>query len=306
MKVSVVTTLYLSEAYIKAFYSRIKQAVTQVSNEYEVIFVNDGSPDGSKEKVLQLLGDEPAIRLVDLSRNFGHHKAIMAGLMYATGDLIFQIDVDLEEEPEILLPFYKKMRETDADVVYGVQGKRKGSWLERVLGGLYYHIFNFLSDVRMPPNLLIARLMTRQYVDALLEHKEYELDLGGLWSITGFTQVPVVVRKLSKGTTSYTPRKRVALAVRSIAAFSNRPLILIATIGLAVLVLAFLYFVYISWVYFIVGKPPDGFTTLILSVWFLGGMILLSLGVIAVYLSIIFIETKKRPYVIVRRVYGGE
>lgn len=306
MKVSVVTSLYLSESYIEAFYVRVKQAVRQITSEYEVIFVNDGSPDGSKDRVLKLLSEEPAIRLVDLSRNFGHHKAIMAGLMHATGDLIFQIDVDLEEEPEILLPFYTKMKETGADVVYGVQDKRKGDWLERVMGGLFYHMFNFLSDVRMPPNLLIARLMTRQYVNALLEHKEYELDLGGLWSITGFNQVPVVVHKLSKGITSYTPGKRLALAVRSITAFSNRPLLLIAAVGLGVLVLAFLYFVYISWVYLTAGKPPDGFTTLILSIWFLGGMTLLALGVIAIYLSTIFIETKKRPYVIVRKVYGGE
>ena len=179
--------------------------------------------------------------------------------------------------------------------------------LDRALvGGLFYRFFNFLSDVNMPPNLLMARLMTRGYVDALLLHKEYELDLGGLWSITGFNQVPFTVRKHSKGKTTYSPRKRFALAVRSITAFSNKPLILIAAIGTGILFLAFLYFVYILWVYFRVGQPPDGFTTLVLSVWFLGGLMMFSLGVVAIYISIIFTETKRRPYTIVRQIYRGE
>lgn len=303
MKLSIVTTLYYSAPYIEEFYKRVSASAKAVIADYEIVLVNDGSPDDSLERAVALSKQDDRVQVVDLSRNFGHHKALMTGLMHASGDLIFQIDVDLEEEPEILEAFYKEMKKTGADVAYGVQDKRKGGLFERIFGGLFYAIFNFLTDIRYPPNLLIARLMTRRFVDALLLHKEKELDLGGLWTVTGFSQVPVTVHKLSKGTTTYSGRKRLALAVRSITAFSNRPLVLIAAIGTLVLFLAFLYFVYITWVYFYVGRPPDGFTTLILSVWFLGGMTIFSLGIIAIYISIIFTETKNRPYTIVRQIY---
>jgi putative glycosyltransferase len=306
MDLSIVSSLYYSAPYIELFYRRTTATAKKIGKDYEIIFVNDGSPDHSRELAIELTKNDPHVQLIDLSRNFGHHKAIMTGLMHARGDLVFQIDVDLEEEPEMLEAFHQELIKTQADVVYGVQDKRKGSLFEKVFGGLFYKCFNFLSNINMPPNLLIARLMTRRYVDALLQHKEYELDLGGLWSITGFNQMPLTVRKHSKGKTTYSPRKRFALAVRSITAFSNKPLILIAAIGSGILFLAFLYFVYILWVYFWVGQPPDGFTTLVLSVWFLGGLMMFSLGVVAIYISIIFSETKRRPYTIVRQIYRSE
>lgn len=306
MDLSIVTSLYHSAPYVEEFYRRASDVAKKITKDYEILFVNDGSPDNAGELAIGLTNSDPRVQVIDLSRNFGHHKAIMTGLMHAKGDLIFQIDVDLEEEPEMLEAFNHELLKTGADVVYGVQDKRKGGLFEKMFGGLFYRLFNFLSNVKMPPNLLIARLMTRRYVEALLQHKEYELDLGGLWSITGFQQVPLTVHKHSKGETTYSPTKRLALAIRSITAFSNRPLILIAALGSVILLMAFVYFIYILWVYFAVGQPPDGFTTLVLSVWFLGGVMIFSLGVVAIYISIIFTETKNRPYTIVRQIYRNE
>lgn len=306
MKLSIVTTLYYSAAYIGEFYSRVVKCATAITQDYEIIFVNDGSPDDSLDRAVAISNSNSRVKVVDLSRNFGHHKAIMTGLMHTQSDLVFQIDVDLEEEPEILTAFYAELQKTGADVAYGVQERRKGGLFERIFGSFYYSLFNFLTDIKMPPNLLIARLMTRRYVNALLQHKENEVDLGGLWSSTGFTQVPIVVKKRSKGTTTYNAARRIGLAVRSITAFSNRPLMMIAAIGTGILFMAIAYFIYILWVYFSVGRPPDGFTTLVLSVWFLGGMTIFALGVISIYLSIIFVETKNRPYTIVRRIYKKE
>ena len=180
MDLSIVSSLYYSAPYIEVFYRRTTATAKKIGKDYEIIFVNDGSPDHSRELAIEITKNDPHVQLIDLSRNFGHHKAIMTGLMHARGDLVFQIDVDLEEEPEMLEAFYQELIKTQADVVYGVQDKRKGGFFEKVFGGLFYRVFNFLSDVNMPPNLLMARLMTRGYVDALLLHKEYELDLGGL------------------------------------------------------------------------------------------------------------------------------
>lgn len=307
MKLSIVTTLYYSSPYIQQFYERTCAACQSIPAELEFVFVNDGSPDDALDVAVRLAGSDPRVKVVDLSRNFGHHKAAMTGLMHATGDLVFLIDVDLEEEPELVLGFYNEMQKHPrADVIYGVQDTRKGRFFERLSGDLYYRLFNALSSHKIPANLLMARLMTRRYVDALLLHRESELDISGLWTITGFEQVPVTVRKHSKPSTTYNLRRKIALMIRAITAFSNKPLIYIAATGVVILGLSFIYFLYIMYVYFFVGTPPSGFTTLALSIWFLGGLTIFCLGVIAIYLSVIFTETKHRPYTIVRQIYQSE
>lgn len=303
MKLSIVTSLYFSAPYLLEFYQRITKSAQKITDDIELILVNDGSPDNVLDIAKEMVQRDSRVKVIDLSKNFGHHKAIMTGLAHAQGDLIFQIDVDLEEEPEILEQFYEVYREAGCDVVYGVMDKRKGRIFERFFGWIFYTLLNLLTSEKIPPNTLMARLMSKRYVDSLLAHKESEFDIGGLWQITGFEQVPVVVHKHSKGTTTYSLYKRVKLAVKSITAFSNRPLILIAGLGTVILFLAFLYFLYIMYVYLFVGKPPDGFTTIVLSIWFLGGLIVFCLGVIAIYLSVIFTETKNRPYTIIRDIY---
>jgi len=304
MKLSIVTTLYFSAPYIIEFYERISLALKEITDDYEIIFVNDGSPDDSLEISISLSQKDEKVRIIDLSKNFGHHKAMMTGLSYSRGDLIFQIDVDLEEEPESLIDFYKAyIQAKDIDVVYGVQEKRKGGLFEKLSGALFYTVFNLLSNVKMPHNLLMARLMSRRYVNSLLAHQEREVALGGLWQITGYNQIPLVVKKHSKGTTTYTLYRRLALSLKHITAFSNRPLIYIAILGIIILFITFLYALYNLYVFFVVGETPSGFTSIILSVWLLGGLTIFSLGVIAIYLSTIFIETKNRPYTIVRDVY---
>jgi putative glycosyltransferase len=306
MKLSIVTSLYYSAPYLLEFYQRIKKTAQNITEDIEIILVNDGSPDNVLDIAKEMVERDSRVKIIDLSKNFGHHKAIMTGLAHAQGDLIFQIDVDLEEEPELLDQFYQVYKEVECDVVYGVMDKRKGGIFERFSGWIFYSFLNLLTSEKIPPNTLMARLMSRRYVDNLLAHKESEFDIGGLWQITGFKQVPVIVHKHNKGTTTYSFYKRFKLAVKSVTAFSNRPLILIAGLGTLILFLAFLYFLYIMYVYLFVGKPPDGFTTIVLSIWFLGGLIVFCLGVIAIYLSVIFTETKNRPYTIIRDIYEKE
>ncbi len=307
MKLSVVTTLYYSAPYVQQFYDRICAACTKITDDFEIILVNDGSPDDVMKIALRLVNNDARVKVVDLSRNFGHHKAAMTGLAHAKGSWVFLIDVDLEEEPELVLTFFEELtKQPNADVIYGVQDARKGGFFERTSGSLYYWLINALSSYKIPENLLMARLMSRRYVDSLLLHRESELDISGLWTLTGFEQVPVTVHKHSKVGTTYNLTKKIALTIRAITAFSNKPLIYIAGLGVVILGLSFLYFVYIMSVYFFVGTPPSGFTTIILSIWFLGGLTIFSLGVIAIYLSVIFNETKNRPYTIIRRVYEAE
>jgi putative glycosyltransferase len=303
MKLSVVTSLYHSEPYIEEFHRRVRAAAVEITADCEFIYVNDGSPDRSLEAALRLKQKDNQVVVVDLSRNFGHHRALMVGLSFATGDLVFMIDVDLEEEPELLRPFYARFLESEADSVYGVQSQRKGRAFERISGDLFYRFVKFLSGIKAPANSLIARLMTRRFVASLLRYEEHEIDIDGLLYMTGYVQIPVKAHKHSKGKTTYTLMRKLGLAMRSVTAISRRPLIIISVLGCLISVVTVAVILYYFLIYLFSGEVPSGFTSLILSLWFLGGLMILSVGIVAMYIAVIFSEVKARPTAIVRDVY---
>ena len=304
-RLSVVATLYRSARSLAEFHARVSIEVQAlVGDSYEIVFVNDGSPDDSLIRAVAMADADPHVVVVDLSRNFGHHKAIMTGLEHTRGDLVFLIDSDLEEDVAWLGQFHARMQDCMADVVYGVQASRKGGAFERWSGEAFYTVFNWGTGLDLPRNLVTARLMTRCYVQALLQHREREVFLAGLWHITGFVQTPVEVVKLSLSPTTYTFRRKVGILVNSITAFSNAPLVFIFHVGVTISLLALGYIVWLVLNRFLFATVQSGWTSLIASVWLVGGLNILFLGVIGIYLSKIFIETKQRPYTIVRRVHG--
>jgi putative glycosyltransferase len=163
VKLSIVATLYQSAPYVAEFHQRASAAARKlVGDDYEIVLVNDGSPDNSLDLAVQFAETDSHVVVVDLSRNFGHHKAMMTGLAYAKGERIFLIDSDLEEEPEWLLRFESQMNDEASDVVFGIQSKRKGTYFEQVTGGLFYQIFRFLTGIAQPDNIVTARLMSRR------------------------------------------------------------------------------------------------------------------------------------------------
>ena len=307
MKLSIVATLYQSAAYVAEFHRRASAVARKlVGEDYEIVLVNDGSPDNSLDLAVQLSESDSHVVVVDLSRNFGHHKAMMTGLAHANGDQVFLIDSDLEEEPECLIDFAQHMQTKLCDVVYGVQEQRKGNWFERWSGQWFYGLFNFLTGLDLPKNIVTARLMTRRYVAALLRHKEREVLIAGLWHITGFDQRSQVVKKHSTSKTTYTFRKKMSLLVNSVTSFSNAPLVGIFYIGISISLLAGIYIAYLiaHWVFF--AKLMSGWTSVMASIWLLGGMIISFIGVVGIYLSKIFSETKQRPYTIVRQIHAKQ
>lgn len=281
-------------------------ACEALGKEFELIFVNDGSADDSLSLTTDLQEKDKRIRIIDLSRNFGHHKALMTGLGYATGDLVFLIDSDLELDPEILLDFNKRLVESNCDVVYGIQSDRQGGWFERLSGGVFFHLFNFLSVQPVPKNVVTARLMTQRYVRSLLAHKERVMMLAGLWAITGYEQIGVTVQKKHKGETSYNLGRRLSLAVDAITSFSDKPLIYIFYLGTLIAWTSFVAALYLAVRKIFFGITVDGWTSLMVSIWFLGGSIVFSIGVLGIYLSKVFLETKQRPYSIIRQVYESK
>lgn len=303
MDLSIVTSLYYSAPYLEEFYRRSCASAEKIARSFEFVFVNDGSPDNSLAVALALHARDPRVRVIDLSRNFGHHKAVMTGLIHAHGDLVFMLDCDLEEPPEIVGTFHAAMLEQQADVAYGVQTERQGGFLKRFFGNLFYYLYNFLSDYPVPHNQIAARLMSKRYVAALVAHQDQEIFLGGLFVIAGFKQVPVVVNKTYKGETTYNLRRKVAVLVNSITSFSVKPLIFIFVLGIVIIVLAAIAALYLIIQRIFFGVFLAGWPSLIVSIWLLGGLTIFCLGIIGIYLSKVFMESKKRPYTVIRSVY---
>ncbi len=304
MKLSIVTTLYRSAPFVEEFHRRASAAAAAITDDYEIVMVDDGSPDDSLEVARALLPGDPRLKIVELSRNFGHHKALMTGLDHARGDLVFLIDSDLEEDPALLGAFNAELQRTGVDVVYGFQAERKGGIGERFSGAIAYKLLDWLVPYKIPRNHITVRLMRREYVDSLLLHREQQTVIGGLWVLTGYKQSGMAVEKLSRPGTSYSFRKRLTSLIDSVTSLSELPLVMIFYLGLlislmSVLVGAILIIQKIFW-----RAVYDGWVSVMLSVWFLGGLLIFCVGLIGIYVSKIFVESKGRPYTIVRRIHG--
>ena len=304
MKLSIVTTLYHSEIYVEPFYNRIKEAAAAVTDDFEIIFVNDGSPDRAGEKVMRIQECDGRVVLIELARNFGHHQALLTGLQVAMGDLVFLIDSDLEEDPALLSLFWQEMQlNPSADVIYGVQASRKGNAFERTSGAAFYKLLNFLTSINYPSNTLTARLMRRSYVEGVLRFKEKTLDVWAIFVLTGFNQRGITVSKENKGTSTYTFSKKLKMTLETITSLSHRPLYLIFVLGLIWLGISggvFFMILLQKWLY---GEEIEGWASIMASVWLIGGVIIFLIGVIGIYLSKIFLEIKDRPLTIIKAIY---
>jgi len=305
MKISVVTTLYQSAPYIAEFVDRSRVELNKLTSDYEIIMVDDGSPDDSLRTALSLCQHEPHLKIIELSRNFGHHKAMMTGLEYASGELIFLIDVDLEEPPELLGRFFSALCDADLDVVFGFQKKRKGGLIEKVGGALAWKFLNLFLPVKIPHSHSTVRLMTRDYVQALVQHKEQKTAIGGLWVLTGFRQKGIEFEKSSRGQTSYGMNTRLIALLDSITSFSELPLFLIFYMGCAVIVGSIVMGAYLVFRR-LNGHLLEGWASTMVSISFFGGLTVFSIGVVGLYVSRIFIETKGRPYTLIRRIHGKQ
>jgi putative glycosyltransferase len=305
MKLSIVTTLYKSAAYVEEFYRRASAAAQHITDSYEIVMVDDGSPDNSLEIACAIACTDNRVRVIELSRNFGHHKAMMTGIDYAKGELCFLIDSDLEEDPAVLLEFFERMKASNADVVYGFQDQRKGDFGERISGSIAYRLLNVLLSHPIPQNHITVRLMKRDYVNSLVMHREQETVIGGLWVITGFRQMGIPVDKKGRNETTYSYWHRWLKLVDSVTSFSEKPLVAIFYLGIAISGLSTLVAIALLFHKIVFRGAVEGWVSVMLSVWFLGGLLIFCVGVIGIYVSKIFIETKNRPYTIVRRVHGS-
>ena len=310
MKLSIISTMYRSAPFLEEFYCRMGASARQlVGDEYEIVLVNDGSPDPSLDIALGLQANDAHVRIIELSRNFGHHHAIVAGLAHTIGERVFLIDCDLEEQPEWLVLFAEKMQQENIDVMFGMQEERVSTPLSNFFGGVFWKALNFLSNVQMPDNPMTCRLMSRRYVEALLGVGDRVLYLAGVFAWTGFPQLAIPLMKAPRphaSRSNYNLSRKLLQVVDSFASFSVAPLSLIFFSGLFIWAGSLIFGLYLL-IYKLISPEMvmTGFTSLMLSLWFLGGSIILILGVLGLYIAKIFQEVKRRPLYIVRNVYPG-
>lgn len=306
MQLSVVTTIFKSEIYLDEFLREIMNSITYLrTREFELIFVLDGITDNSKELLLKKQIEIPQIKIIELSRNFGHHYAITAGLSLAKGDKVFLIDCDLEVSPSVLIDFDEVLCKTFADVVYGYQKKRKGNIIERELGGLFWKLFNKFSEIKIPHNVVTERLMTKLYVDSLITLGDKNLFLGGMMYWIGFIQVPIEVNKKQRvGKSSYNISRRINLLIEAVTSFSETPLKMIFKTGIIIT------FISLSIALFLILRKimnPDtilmGYTSIITILLFSLGIITSSLGIVGIYIARIFKQSQNRPNYIIKKIY---
>lgn len=304
MKLSIVTTLYSSARYIEEFYLRISIEANKVTDSYEIIFVNDGSPDNSLDIARKICAQDPCVKVIDLSRNYGHHRAMMSGLEYAKGARVFLIDVDLEELPESLSLFWQTMEQgADIDVVVGELAKKTVPFFKRSTSDIFYKLFNSLSVVKISSRDIVSRLMTRDYVNALIQYGEKEIFFPAIWEDAGFKQVRVPATKSYDGNSTYTMRKKLTMAVDAVTSFSSKPLIYIFYLGLTFSSGSLLFMAFLIIRRLVAGSAILGWTSVIATLFLIGGIIIFSLGIIGIYLSKIYIQVKSRPNSIVKKVY---
>lgn len=275
---------------------------------FELILVDDGSTDGSNEIEKQLSQGDPRIKLIQLSRNFGHQVAITAGLDYASGQVTIMMDADLQHPPEIIPAMIAKWEE-GFDVVETVRlGTDRASWFKRTTSGLFYGLLNRLANVQIAPGTADFRLLDRKVVESFRQIHERDRFIRGLMTWIGFrrSQIPYHAPARYAGKSKYSTVKMVRFAFDGLTSFSAIPLYLSGLVGMIVSVLSFLYSLQAVYYRYFTNQTVEGWTSVIVAVLFLGGIDLVSLGVLGIYVGRIYTETKGRPLYLVQHLRGFE
>lgn len=294
---SIVVPLYNEEENVGLLFDRVTKALAAWTRDYEVICVNDGSKDSTLALLKEIHQRDNRWKIVSFSRNFGHQQAFLGGLSRATGRFIAMIDGDLQDPPEMLSSFYTAMNEKNADVVYGVRQKRKESFAKKMMYKLYYLVLQKIASVHIPLDSGDFCLMKRSVLDSMLRVKDQSLFLRGIRSWVGFRQYGYAYERDARqgGEPKYTLSKLFRLAYDGIFSFSQLPVKILTTLGFWVIVISVLYSLYALYVKITTPDVPQGFTTLAIAIFLLGGVQLLALGIIGEYVLRIYDETRNRP-----------
>ena len=303
MKLSIIVPCYNEQEVLNIFYNELVTNILKVTNDYEIIFVNDGSKDNTINECLKLKEKDNKISIVDFSRNFGKEAAIYAGLKESKGEYVVTMDADLQDPPFLLEEMYNQLQDTNLDNVATFRVNRKGEpKIRSFFARCFYRLINKMIDVEIVDGARDYRMMKRKMVDAILELQEYHRFSKGIFAWVGFNTKYIDYENVERaaGETKWSFWKLFKYAIEGIIAFTTLPLRIATMVGMIVSIFGFIYMLYITIKAAIFGDPVSGFPSLIVIITLLGGMQLLFLGIIGEYLARNYMETKKRPVYIVK------
>ena len=298
--ISIVSPVYRAEKILPILVSEINLVMERIGEDYEIILVDDRSPDNSWEVMKVLSSQNPRIKSIRLSRNFGQHSAIFAGLTKTKGDWVVVMDCDMQDQPKEIAKLYKKTLE-GYDIVLGQRENRKDKFLKKLSSKLFYKVFNYLSGGQFNNEIGNFGIYKKKVIDSILNISDYIKFFPLFINWVGFKSVSIPIEhgEREEGKSSYSISRLLKLAFNVIVSFSDKPLRLFINFGLGISILSFIlgiYYLYLSITHKI---TQPGFSSLILSIWFLSGIIISCIGIVGVYLGKTFDQAKNRPTFII-------
>jgi dolichol-phosphate mannosyltransferase len=307
VSISVVVPVYKAENCLDELYHRLIGVLESITKEFDIVLVEDCGGDRSWEIIERLAARDARVKGIQFSRNFGQHYGITAGLDHCNGDWVVVMDCDLQDRPEEIPFLYAKAQE-GYDIVLARRGKRQDPLFKRFTSWMFYRVFTYLADIDYDGETGNFRIMSRKVVDSFCKMREQLRFFGGLVQWMGFPTASIEVQHAERydGKSTYTFSKLRRLATETIIAYSDKPLRIAVRFGFLMAFVAFCFGLYIFSGALIYGSPVEGWSSMIVSLYFIGGIIIAILGIMGVYLGKTFDESKKRPLYIVRRVTFNE
>lgn len=298
--ISVVIPVYRAESCLEELYRRLKAALEPLTADFEIMLVEDCGGDRSWSLIVELAQRDPRVKGIQFSRNFGQHYGITAGLDRCNGDWVVVMDCDLQDRPEEIPRLYAKAQEGH-EIVVARRGKRSDPLLKRFSSWLYYSVFSWLADMDYDPQAGNFRILSRKVINNYRNMRERSRFFGSLinWMGFPFTSIDVQHDERFAGDSSYTFGKLWRLGAETIIAYSDKPLRLAVRLGFFIATCAFLYGLYILFLALFHGSPVTGWSSLIVSIYFMGGVIVAILGILGIYLGKTYDETKHRPLYVI-------
>ena len=304
--ISILCPCYNEEKALPIFINRITETISRIPEEFEIVFVNDGSTDSTLELLTSYSDNDPRIKVIDFSRNFGKEAALTAALDYSSGDAVIPIDADLQDPPELIAEMISKWHEGYEVVLARRADRSSDSWPKRFSAKMFYKIHNAISNPHIPENVGDFRLMDRAVIEALKKCRESYRYMKGLFAWAGFKTFTIDYARLprTEGTTKFNGWRLWNDAINSITSFSIAPLTVWLYVGILISSSAFLFLAYVFIRQLTTAQAAPGYASIVCLILFFGGLNLIGIGLLGQYLGRTYIESKNRPVYIVRKVYG--